>query len=116
LALEKPVAQVDGQVNLVMLWDVENVLLVLHVDRDEFVTDFGSVLSVINQTELFVLYVSLHVWIVFKSDTFALDSLGPSVLIKALSEEDDVSQYNLVIVLVNAVAHSVEVQCKDFIN
>ena len=48
LALEQPVAQVDGEVDLVMLRDVEDILLVLHIHRHELVANFWGVLRIIH--------------------------------------------------------------------
>jgi len=44
-------AQVDGEVDLVVLRDVENVLLVLHVHSHELVANFWRVLSVVDRAE-----------------------------------------------------------------
>ena len=48
LALEEPMAQIDSQVNLIMLLDVKDRLLVLHVNCHELVADLGSVLCVVH--------------------------------------------------------------------
>ena len=90
MAFEKPVAKVDCQVDLVMLWDVKNVLFVLHVNSHEFVADFWGVFSVVNGAEQFSLDVLFKFHITLKLDAFALDLFAPAVFIEALSEENDV--------------------------
>ena len=55
LVFEKPVAHVDGQVDLLALDDLKLALVLLHVDGDELVTDLGRMLRRIYQTELVAL-------------------------------------------------------------
>ena len=107
LALEEPVAEVDGQVDLVMLGNVVDILLVLHVDSHELIADLGGVFGVVHEAELLGLNVLLQVGVVVKSDSFTFDLLAPSVLVQALSEEDHVGQHDFVVVLVDAVGHAV---------
>lgn len=116
MALKKPVAQVDGEVYLIVLWNVKDVFLVLHVYRHKFVAYLWSMLGVVNQTKFFVLNVQLQLWIVVESDSLAFDLLAPSILIEALSEEDNVSHHSLIVILVDPVAHAIQVQCKDFVD
>lgn len=108
-------AQIDGQIHLVMLRDVVNVLFVLHIHRYELITDFRGVLSVVHKAKLLGFDILLQFRIVIKSNTFRLYLLSPTVLIKALSKEDNIRQYDLVVVLVDSVAHAIEIQCKDLI-
>jgi hypothetical protein len=42
------VAKVNGEVDLVVLRDVKNVLLVLHVHSHELVANFWGVLRIVN--------------------------------------------------------------------
>lgn len=102
-------AQVDCKVNLVVLGYVYDLLLVLHVHCYELVADLGSMLSVVHQAELLVRDVRFHFGIVLQFYLLTLDFLAPAVLIEALSEEDNVSKHNLVVSLVDSVAHSVQV-------
>ena len=95
LALEEPVAEVDGKVDLVVFGDVQHALLVLHVHGHELVADLRRVLGVVDQAKLLVLDVSLQLRIVFESDAFTLDLLAPPVLVQAFPEEDHVSHYEL---------------------
>lgn len=99
-----------------MLWDIHNVLLVLHVYCNELVTNLWCVLSIVDQAELLCLDVLLKLWVGFKSDTFALNFLAPSIFIETFSEENDIGQNSFVIVLVYSVAHSVEIEGEDLVN
>ena len=109
-------AKVDCKVDLVMLWDIKDVLLILHVHCHEFIANFRCMLSVIDKAELLCLDVYLQDWVVLKSYAFALNLLSPSVLIEAFSEEDNVGHHRLVVSMVDSVTHSVQVKCEDFIN
>jgi len=100
-------AQVDCEVDLIMLRDVINVFLVLHVYRHKLVADFRRMLCIVYQAELLGLYVVLQFWVVFESYTFTLDFLSPAIFVQTFSEEDHVGQHNFVIELVDTVAHSV---------
>lgn len=108
-------AEIDGEVNLVVLRDVKHVLLVLHVHSDELVADLRGMLCVVHQAEELGLDVQLHFWITVNLDAFALDFLGPAVLVEALSEENHVGKDNFVILNVDAVAHSVKVERENLI-
>ena len=50
-------AQIDREIDLVMLLDVNQALLVLHVDSHKLVADLRCVFCVVNQTDLFGLDV-----------------------------------------------------------
>jgi hypothetical protein len=52
-------AQIDGQVNLIVLGDVKDILFVFHVHSDEFITNLGCMFSIVDQTELFGLNINL---------------------------------------------------------
>jgi len=108
-------AEIDGEVNLVVLRDVKHVLLVLHVHSDELVADLRGMLCVVHQAEELGLDVQLHFWITVNLDAFALDFLGPAVLVEALSEENNVGKDDFVILNVDAVAHSVEVKRENLV-
>ena len=84
-------AQVDCQVDPVVLWDVVDALLVLHVHCYEFIADLGCMLGVVHQTEQFVLDVALELRVVVQNDLFAFDFLAPAIFIQAFSEEYNVS-------------------------
>ena len=47
LVFEKPVAHINGQVNLLALDDLELAFVLLHVDGNELVADLGRVLRCI---------------------------------------------------------------------
>lgn len=83
-------AKIDGKIYLIMLWNVDDRFLVLHVNGHELVTDLRSVLCIINQTKLFVGNVVFHFWIVFQFDALTLDFLSPAILVEALAEENHV--------------------------
>ena len=102
-------AKVDGKIDLIVLWDVEDVLLVLHVYGHKLVADFWSMLSVVDKTELLGLDVNFEHWVAFKPDAFTFDFLTPTVLVETFSEKDNVGQHGLVISLVDAVRHPVQI-------
>ena len=108
--------QVDRQIDLVVLGNVENVLLVLHVHRHEFVADLGCMLRIVDETELFRLDVQLQLGVVLKSDAFALNLLAPPIFVEALSEEDHVREHCFVVELVYPIAHAVQIQSKDLVH
>ena len=99
-----------------MLWDFEDIFLVLHVYRHKFIADLWSMLSVVHKAELLGLNFKLELWVVVQLDAFGFNLLAPAILVQALSEEDNVGKYRLVVVLVNAVAHPVKIESKDLIN
>ena len=84
-------AKVNGEVDLVVLGDVENVLLVLHVHSHELVANFWGVLRIVNWAEELPLDVLLKLDVAFKFDAFTLNFLAPAIFVEALSEEDHVS-------------------------
>lgn len=116
LALEEPMAEVDGQIDLVVLGYVNDRFLVLHVHCDELVADLGRVLGVVDQAELLVGDIRLELWVVLELDALAFDLLAPAILVEALSEEDHVSQDDFVIALVDSVTHPVQIQGEDLVN
>ena len=116
LALEQPVAQVDGQIYLIMFSYVYDWFFVLHVYSHEFIANLWCMFCIVNHAELLVSNIILHLWVVLQLDAFTLDFLTPSVLVQTLSEKDDVGQNNLVVILIDPVAHSEEVKSKDFIH
>ena len=100
-------AEVDGQIDLVVLGNVNDRFLVLHVHRHELVADLGCMLGVVHQAELFVGDIGLELWVVLELDALAFDLLAPAVLVEAFAEKDHVGQHDFVVVLVDTVAHSV---------
>ena len=92
-----------------MLWDVKNVLFVLHVNSNELVADFWSMLCVVYGAEKLSLDILLKLHVALKLDALTFDLLAPAVLVEALSEEDDVCQDDLVVIPVYPVGHSVEI-------
>jgi len=100
-------AKVDGKIDLVVLWDVEDVFLVLHVYGHELVANFRCMLGVVHKAELLSFDINFKDWVAFKSDAFAFYFLAPTILVETLSKENNIGQNSLVIVLVNAIAHPV---------
>lgn len=84
-------AKVNGEVDLVVLGDVENVLLVLHVHSHELIANFWGVLRIVNWAEELPLNVLLKLDVTFKFDALTLNFLAPAIFVEALSEEDHVS-------------------------
>lgn len=83
-------AKVDGKIYLIVLWNVDDGLLVLHVNGHKLVADLWSMLCIINQTKLLVGNIIFHFWIIFQFDALALDFLTPAILVEALAEENHV--------------------------
>jgi len=108
--------KVNGEINLVVFGNVNNRLLVLHVNSHKLVTNFRCVLSIINQAKLFVCDVVFHFGIVLKLYAFALNFFTPSVLVKALTEKDHISEDGFVVATVDSVTHPVQVQGEYFVN
>ena len=90
LALEEPMAEVDGQIDLVVLGYVNDRFLVLHVHGDELVADLGRVLGVVHKAELLVGDIGLELRVVFELDALAFDLLAPAILVQAFAEKDHV--------------------------
>jgi len=99
--------QIDGQVNLIVLGDVKDILFVFHVHSDEFITNLGCMFGIIDQTELLGFDIHLQLWVVLQSNSFTLYLLAPAVFVETFPEEDYVSQHNSVVKLVNPIAHPV---------
>mmetsp|Transcript_39602 Transcript_39602/g.60591 ORF Transcript_39602/g.60591 Transcript_39602/m.60591 type:complete len:348 (-) Transcript_39602:10-1053(-) len=99
-----------------MLRDVIDALLVLHVHSHELVADLGRVLGVVHLAEQVVLDLGLHLGVVLQHDLLALDFLAPAVLVQALAEENHIGEHGLVVGLVDAVAHAVQVQGEDLVH
>jgi len=99
-----------------VLGNIYDRLLVLHIHSDKFIADLWCMLAIVNHAELLVSNIILHLWVVLQLDAFTLDFLTPSILVQTLSEKDDVGQNNLVVILIDPVAHSEEVKSKDFIH
>ena len=109
-------AQIDGQIDLVVLGDIVNVLLVLHVHCHELVTDFRRMFCVVHQAELLRLDVQLKLRVVFQTDALAFDLLAPAVLVEAFPEEDHVGEHDLVVEGIDPIAHSVKVESENLVN
>jgi hypothetical protein len=92
-----------------VLWDIKNVLFVLHVNSHELVAYFWRVLRIVNRAEELPLDVLLQLNVAFKLDAFALDFLAPTIFVKALSEEDNIGKDSTIVILVDSIAHSVEI-------
>jgi hypothetical protein len=58
----------------------------------------------------------LDLRVFFEFNTLALNLLAPAVLVEALSEEDDISENRPIVLLVDSVAHTVQVKGKDFVD
>lgn len=99
MVLEQPVAQVDGQVDLVGLRNRYLSLFVLQVHCHELVANLRSVLSVVIQTELaFVLGIHIRRALAVFGATVLLFGLGfllPADLVEALAEQDDIGKHSV---------------------
>ena len=58
----------------------------------------------------------LDLWVFFEFNALALDLLAPAVLVEALSEEDNVCEHCLIVLLVDPVAHTVQIKGKDLVH
>jgi hypothetical protein len=96
-------AKVDGQIDLIVLGNVENVFLVLHVYGHKFIANFRSMLSVVHRAEKLSFYILLQLKVAFKFDTFTFDLLAPAILIKAFSEKNDIGQYDPIVVFIDSI-------------
>ena len=116
MAFKQPVAQIDGQINLIMLRDIKYILFIFHVNCHKFIANFWCVFSIINKTKLLRFYVNFQNGIVFQSNAFTFDFLAPAIFVKAFSEENNVGQNCFIIIRINSVAHSVKIEGEDFIH
>jgi len=117
LVLEEPVAQVDGQVDLVRLLNVGGrVLPLLHEDSHELVADLGRVLRVVREAELLlelpVLPLGLLLWL----DPLRLKLLAPPKLVQALPEKDGIREHHLVEGLINSLRDTLQVESEYLID
>ena len=117
MVLKEPVAEVDGQIDLVGLRYVElTVALVLHVDSHELVADLRSVLRVVGQAELFLLHAVAELGLLVKLDSFTFNLLVPAELVQALAEKDGVGQDDLIELLIDSLGYSKQVESKDLVD
>ena len=54
MTLEEPMAEVDGQIDLVGPLDLVEVLVLINIDCNELVADFRGMLSGVDEAELLV--------------------------------------------------------------
>jgi hypothetical protein len=122
VVLEQPVAQVDCQVDLVGFRDLDLVLLVLEVDRHEFVADLWGVLGVVVHAEIALLVSDRRIRLLLLSVSsrvlvVALRLLLPSQLIEALSEENHIRKHGIYVeLLFDLLGNSIKVQSKDLVD
>jgi hypothetical protein len=84
------VAKVDCEIDLVVFWDVEDVLFVFHVHCNKLIANLRRMLSIVDKAELLSFDVNFQNWVAFKSNTFTFDLFTPSIFIKAFPEENDI--------------------------
>jgi hypothetical protein len=83
-------AEINGEVYLIMLRNIVDTLLVLHVDCYELVTYLGRVFRIVLLAKLFRRDRHLQIWLVFQFYSFALYLLTPAIFVQTLSEENHV--------------------------
>ena len=110
--------EVDSKIDLVVLGDL-NLFLVLHEDCDKLITDLRSMLCIVLQAELtllfiIILFVLISVAISFVCLTFLF--FLPPYLIKALSKEYDILSTDIEKVSVHFLRNLVEVKGEDLID
>lgn len=116
LVFKQPVAEVDGEIDLIGLADFHKVTILVHVDRNEVVANFRRVLGSVGQTELVVLSSFGQLWLFFQKNLITLDALLPADFVEAFSKKDDVGKNCLVKHLVSLSGCPVEIQSKDLIH
>lgn len=119
--LKEPVAQVDGEINLVWLGDLDLSLSCFQVNGHEFVANFRSVLCVILQAEILLLVSisrSCSSRLVRRPILLlTLLLLGPSNLIKALAEQDHVREHGLLVIIIfDFLRNGVQIESEYFID
>ena len=70
-------AQVNRQIDRVGPINIRNRTVILHIHRNEFITDFGRVFRRIRQTKLRALHLRLDVGVFGEVDLVGLDTFGP---------------------------------------
>ena len=113
LFLEKPVAHIDREVDLLTLDDLNLSLVFLHVHSDEFVANFWCVLCTVNVTEWLLLKLFELLWFQL---VVVLLTLPPADLVQALTEEDDESEHCLVELVIDLLGDVVEVEGEDLVD
>ena len=88
LAFKQPVAEVDGQVNLVRPLDLVEMLVLVDIDCDKFVADFRCVLGSVDKAELLVVDGFSQLRLLVQINVLALEAFVPSDLVQALTEEN----------------------------
>jgi len=71
--------------------DLEQMFVLVHIDCDKLVADFGGVLGCIDKTELLGIHLLEHLGTLIEIDGLGLDFLVPSDLVQTLAEEDHIS-------------------------
>lgn len=113
LLIEEPVTHIDGQINLLALDDLNFTLVLLHVDCNEFIADFRSMLSTVDGAEWLLFKLLKVFWLSFCVVLFAL---SPSDFVQAFAEEDDEGKDSLVERVVDLLGDIVEVEGENFVN
>ena len=98
---------------MLALDDLKLAFVLLHVDCDEFVANFGGMLRCVHYAE----------WVLFKCVkilglclTVTLPTLLPTNLIEALAKKDDEGENGSIECIIDFLAHCVEIQGEDLIN
>jgi len=96
------VTQVNGEINLVWLGDINQIVLpLLHEDSNKLIADLGGMFGVVVQTELLAKLTFLPLRLFLNLDVFGLELFAPAELIKALTEEHCVGYNDLVEVIID---------------
>ena len=109
-------AQVDGKVDLVWLRDLEHALVLVHVNSNEFVADFRSVLGGVDQTKLLSASGFSKVRRIVDGNLITFDALLPADLVEAFPEEDNVGKHCLVEHLIDARGCAVQIKGEDLVH
>jgi hypothetical protein len=104
---EEPVAEVDGEVDLIGLCNLEDSFALLHVNRNEFIADFWSVLRGVHKAELLRAHLLGNVRLNLEVELLTFDALLPADLVETLAEVNYEGYYCLVKLRIQLLADSV---------
>lgn len=108
-------AQINSEVYLVGPLDLIEMLVLVYVDCNELVADFRRVLCSVDKAELFVVDSLSDDGLLVEVDVLALHAFGPSDFVEALTEENDISQNDLVEIFVDTLTCAEEVESENLI-
>lgn len=109
-------AEVYCEIYLIRLGYLKTASLLFHVDSNEFIADFRSMLSIVYQAELICLNLVSQGFIFVNLNAFAFNFLLPADLIQALSEQYHISKHNLIKGIIYLLRDLKQIKCENFIH